>query len=54
MDTRATTESTIARPTPARKTSLWRIARSFVLGALPCSCTSWGTRSADARPVCGR
>ncbi len=34
MDTRTTSESTLARPTAARKTPLWRIACGFVLGAL--------------------
>ena len=46
MDTRATTESTIARPTPARKTPLWRIARSFVLGALAGGALGWGGKLA--------
>ena len=34
MDTRTTSESTLARPTAARKTPLWQIACGFVLGAL--------------------
>ncbi len=46
MDARATNESTIPRPTSARKTSVWHIVAGFALGALTGAGLAWGAKVA--------